>query len=123
MREMRRRFVIGLAAGIFLTAGAELLFAQRHARRPVPERQQGFPPSLRGDNNAAQLEPKAAKAAMLLQNEKEFREGVEQLYMLVNELKEEVEKTATTDVLSVRMYKKAHEIEKLAKQLKNKVKG
>jgi len=60
---------------------------------------------------------------MLLQNEKEFRDGVEQLYVLVNELKEEVEKTATTDVLSVRMYKKANEIEKLAKQIKNKVKG
>lgn len=115
--------MIGLAAGVFLAGGAELLFAQRHAHRPVPEHQPGFPPSLRGDNKDAQLKPKSAKAAMLLQNEKEFREGVEQLYVLVNELKEEVEKTATTDVLSVRMYKKAHEIEKLAKQLKNKVKG
>jgi hypothetical protein len=123
MREMRRRFVIGLAAGVFLTAGAELLFAQRHVHRPVPQQQSGFPPSLRGDNNAAPLEPKAARAAMLLQNEKEFRAGVEQLSVLVNELKEEVEKTPTTDVLSARMYKKAHEIEKLAKQIKNKVKG
>jgi hypothetical protein len=60
---------------------------------------------------------------MLQQNEREFREGVEQLSMLVNELKEEVEKTTATDVLSVRMYKKAQEIEKLAKQIKNKAKG
>jgi hypothetical protein len=123
MREMRRRFAIGVAAGIFLVAGAELLFAQRHVHRPVPERQTGHPPSFSGNNNAAQLEPRGAKAAMLLQNEKEFREGVDQLSVLVNELKEEVEKTATTDVLSVRMYKKAQEIEKLAKQLKNKAKG
>jgi len=60
---------------------------------------------------------------MLLQNEKEFREGVEQLSVLVSELKEELEKTSATDTLSVKMYKKAQEIEKLAKQIKNKAKG
>ena len=48
------------------------------------------------------------------QNEKEFREGVERLYQLTGELREEVQKTATTDVLSVRMVKKTEEIEKLA---------
>jgi hypothetical protein len=65
----------------------------------------------------------AAKRAMLLRNEKEFREGVERLYRLISELREEVEKTATTDVLSLRMVKKTEEIEKLAKVLKNKAKG
>jgi hypothetical protein len=99
-----------------------LLFAQRH--RPIRLPQQPDHPPVTGiGDSAAQLDLKGAKAAVLLKNEKEFREGVEQLYVLVNELKEEVEKTATTDVLSVRMYKKAHEIEKLAKQTKNKVKG
>lgn len=122
MRETRRRFATGLAAGIFLTAGAELLFAQRHRPIRLPQQPDHAPVSGIGDS-AAHLDPKAAKAAMLQQNEKEFREGVEQLYVLVNELKEEVEKTATADVLSVKMYKKAHEIEKLAKQIKNKVKG
>jgi hypothetical protein len=33
-----------------------------------------------------------------------------------------VDKTPTTDVLSARLYKKAQEIEKLAKQIKKKVK-
>src|ERR1700730_995113 len=118
MREMRRKFAIGLAAGIFLAAGAEVLFAQKHARLTVQQQPDHAPVIGIGKNSA--LEPKAARAAMLLQNEKEFREGVEQLYVLVNELKEEVEKTPTPDVLSVRMYKKAHEIEKLAKQIKNR---
>jgi hypothetical protein len=122
MREMRRRFAIGLAAGVFLAAGAGSLFAQKHAR-PVVQQQPDHPPVIGIGKDAAQLEPNGAKAAMLLQNEKEFRQGVEQLSVLVNELKEEVEKTPTTDKLSVRMYKKAQEIEKLAKQIKNKVKG
>lgn len=65
----------------------------------------------------------AAKRAMLQLNEKEFREGVERLYQLTSELREEVQKTATTDVLSIRMVKKIEEIEKLAKVLKAKAKG
>ena len=60
---------------------------------------------------------------MLQLNEKEFREGVERLYQLTSELREEVQKTATTDVLSIRMVKKIEEIEKLAKVLKAKAKG
>jgi len=65
----------------------------------------------------------AAKRAQLQQNEKEFREGVERLYQLTGELREEVQKTVTTDVLSMRMVKKTEEIEKLAKVLKAKAKG
>ena len=65
----------------------------------------------------------AAKRARLQQNEKEFREGVDRLYQLTGELREEVQKTPTTDVLSMRMVKKTEEIEKLAKVLKAKAKG
>ena len=65
----------------------------------------------------------AAKRARLQQNEKEFRDGVERLYQLTSELREEVQKTPTTDVLSMRMVKKTEEIEKLAKTLKAKAKG
>jgi alkyl sulfatase BDS1-like metallo-beta-lactamase superfamily hydrolase len=65
----------------------------------------------------------AAKRSRFLQNEKEFREGVERLYQLTSDLHDELQKTVTTDVLSVRMVKKTEEIEKLAKLLKNKAKG
>jgi len=65
----------------------------------------------------------AAKRARMQQNEKEFRTGVEKLYELAGELREEVQKTPTTDVLSIGMVKKTEEIEKLAKALKNKAKG
>jgi hypothetical protein len=123
MREIRRKFAIGLAAGILLTVGAQSSFAQRHVRRPIAQQQPDHAPVIGIGKDAAPLDPKAAKAAMLLQNEKDFRQGVEQLSVLVNDLKEELEKTPATDTLSVRMYKKAQEIEKLAKQIKNKVKG
>jgi hypothetical protein len=122
MREMRRRFVITLAAGIFLAAGGPPLFAQRHARQPNFQ-QQPYHPPVTGINQNPPLDPKGAKAAMLLENEKQFREGLAQLSVLVNELKEDLDKTPTTDVLPAKMYKKAQEIEKLAKQIKNKVKG
>jgi hypothetical protein len=42
---------------------------------------------------------------------------------LTGELREELKTTPTTDVLSVKMYKRMQEIEKLAKQLESKVKG
>jgi len=65
----------------------------------------------------------AAKRALLRQNEKEFREGIERLYQLTSELRDEVQKTATTEVLSISMVKKTEQIEKLAKKLKNRAKG
>jgi hypothetical protein len=48
---------------------------------------------------------------------------VDRLFQLTSELREEVQKTPTTDVLSMRMVKKTEEIEKLAKVLKAKAKG
>jgi len=48
---------------------------------------------------------------------------VERLHQLTSELRDEVQKTVTSDVLSIGMYRKTEEIEKLAKQLKLKAKG
>jgi heme oxygenase len=85
------------------------------------------PPAPSEGQNAAQGNAPAsqqqARKALLRQNEKEFRDGVERLYQLSSDLRDEVQKTLTTDVLSVRMYKKTEEIEKLAKQLKSRARG
>jgi hypothetical protein len=89
-------------------------------KMPVP------PPSAQEDadkNNAPKSDAQAVRKLQLAQNEKEFREGVERLYQLTGELRDAVQKTPTTAVLSIRMYKKTEEIEKLAKQLKTKAKG
>ena len=121
MRETRRAFVRTVAAVAGVFAAPAFLVAQRSIKPPPqPE------PAAKG--NPAEANPnwpggRAANRAQLEQNAKEFRNGVEQLYQLAGELREEVQKTATTEVLSLRMYKRAEQIEKLAKQLKNKAKG
>lgn len=122
MQETRRRFVMTIAAGSCFAAQDILLFGQTH-RNGMPDPP---PPAEHPGQDAAMLKKSAAtanKRAILLQNERDFRAGVERLYELSGELRDEVRKTMTTDVLSVRMYKKTEEIEKLAKQLKSKAKG
>ncbi len=121
MLETRRALVMTMAVAAGSLAVADvLLFAQRPIIPPPP-------PQPAETRNPAEIrtnpQDAAAKRTILRQNEKEFREGVERLYQLTGELREEVQKTTTTDVLSVRMVKKTEEIEKLAKLLKTKAKG
>jgi hypothetical protein len=127
IRGGRRRFLATMAiAGSALATGQAML-----AQTPIPGEgpPRGMPrppaasePKDQGDTGPVSNAP-AAKRARMLQQEKEFREGIERLYALSGELREEVQKTPTLQVLSVRMYKKTEEIEKLAKQLKTKAKG
>lgn len=122
MRETRREFVIGLggAAGCFGVSGSFLL-AQRPINPPPPPAPAETQPTDAGAPNAAANA--ASRRALLLKNEREFRAGVEELYRLTSELREELQKITTSDVFSVRIYKETEAIEKLAKRLKNQVKG
>ena len=67
--------------------------------------------------------PVGSPKAALEENEKNIKTKVEKLFQLASELKEEVEKTDSTNVLSLAMVKKAEEIEKLAKDIKTRAKG
>jgi hypothetical protein len=122
MLETRRVFVLAMAgAAGFLATEEDWLYAQYPPTPPPPPQPAETPnPAEMHSNPRAAA---AAKRARMQQNEKEFREGVERLYQLSGELREEVQKTTTTEVLSVHMVKKTEEIEKLAKLLKNKAKG
>ncbi len=60
---------------------------------------------------------------VLDENEKEIKKKVERLYDLAQELKAEVEKTDSSKVLSLNMLRKAEEIERLARDIRNKSKG
>jgi hypothetical protein len=72
--------------------------------------------------NAANF-PAASSKAMLEERQKNIKKEVEKLYELAAQLKTEVEKTDSTTVLSLAMLKKAEEIEKLARQIKDHAKG
>jgi hypothetical protein len=67
--------------------------------------------------------PAAASKTMLEERQKNIKKEVEKLYELAAQLKTEVEKTDATSVLSLAMLRKAEEIEKLAKQIKDHAKG
>lgn len=112
----RRAFLGGL-----LTAGL--------ATRIAGELPQGQTPKLPQDQKAAPestpenpLAPSADKR-LLEENEKDIKKKVEKLYELATELKAEVDKTDSSKVLSLNMVRKAEEIEKLARDIKNRSKG
>lgn len=68
-------------------------------------------------------EPKIDSKAMLEANQKDIKKNIERLYQLASELKAEVERTDSVQVLSVVMVKKAEEIEKLAKGIRSRAIG
>lgn len=119
MLESRRGWLICGAAALGLAAAKPLLsHAQAQGRaepKPVPY------PNGRDPNKDPQLdEPtRVDPRAIALANQKKLRASVSKLYGMVSELKEEVEKTDEHSVLSISLVRKAQEIEKLAKQIKN----
>ncbi len=126
-RETRRRFLATVAIAGSAFATGQVMLAQAPIPGDGPPRGMPRPPVAAEPKDQDDTTPTstvpAAKRAQMLQQEKEFREGIERLYTLSGELRDEVQKTPTLQVLSVRMYKKTEEIEKLAKQLKSKAKG
>jgi len=138
-RSGRRAFLARWKALIFTgvsvapLAAAVPLFANHFPESQTahtPVQRPGFPaPPAPADPDAQDtdapkgVDPQTAKRAIATKNEKEFREGVEKLYQMATELRDELAQAPKMNVLSVRMYKKTEEIEKLAKQLKSKAKG
>ena len=116
MRETRRNFLV-----TFTLAATTVAFAQnKHTGMPKPP-----PPAdpQQKDKNETGPDPQSALRARFQQNEKEFRSGVDRLCQMTESLRDEVRSTHTNEVLSVRMFKRMGEIEKLAKQLKSKAKA
>jgi hypothetical protein len=119
MYQARRRLLIigGSAVAAFLlswkiSAGQEVPPPPNPRRENSPE-----------DPSHSPLPTAASTKAVLEQHQKDIKRDIEKLYDLATQLKTEVEKTDATTVLSLGMVKKAEEIEKLAKQIKDHAKG
>lgn len=121
MFDSRRRFLTLLAgAGTVLAARAGSLAAQTRQQgqgRPQPPdpTQDADETSLPGGKSPTKL--------MLEANEKDIKKNIEKLYQLATDLKSEVEKTDSSQVLSLTLVKKAEEIEKLAHDIKTRAKS
>jgi hypothetical protein len=116
MLKNRRKFLwaVTIAAPI-LTLGMAQLPGQNP---PSP-----VPPFGADDPERPETPLKTPSKARLEANDKDIKKKVEKLFQLASELKEQVEKTDSSQVLSLALLKKAEEIEKLAKEIKNRSAG
>jgi len=122
MTETRRHILATFfGAAVVLPVKPLLGWLQDNGRvikpHPYPDgRDPSAPPVL---DSPSRINPKAIE----MQNQKELRANVSKLYDMVLELKEQVEKTDANSTLSLSVMKKAQQIEKLAKQIKNLTRG
>jgi hypothetical protein len=124
MDPKKRNFITQLFSWAFTAPLALLAIRAAFAQNPGPKLPSGNPPVNDGRNDpfgdgAARPDPKQ----MLKQNKDQIHDDVEKLYTLASELKDEVEKTDSANVLSLAMVGKAEQVEKLARQIKNLARG
>ena len=122
MPESRRRMLTSLfgAAGV-LAAGSLLSGLQRSLPQPKPSPNapdQNLPTGL-DRLNIGSSDTKATNP----DSSKQIKADVEKLYDLASELKQQVETTDLNSALPLGLVKKAQQIEKLAKQIKERAKG
>jgi len=116
-----RRFFISSAAAALAGARALLAGGQR-GNPPFPTPQ--FPDaSSSGRPDDLPSPPRLDPKSQLKENQKALRRDVDRLLQLAKDLKEESDKTPETDVLSLSLVKKAEEIEKLAHQIKDRIRS
>ncbi|HKV63756.1 MAG TPA: hypothetical protein VJO16_17745 [Candidatus Acidoferrum sp.] len=130
MPESRRRLLMSLVGAAGVLALRPVLLARQAGTHPTPQ-----PPQPRPSPNAPDAHvpyglkdgPQAAtgpdQKTLDRAKQQELRTDVSKLYEMVSELKDQVEKTDTSSTLSLTVVKKAQQIEKLAKQIKEVAKG
>jgi len=125
MNKQKRFFLAGLssvAAGTVLELIATRTWAQVRSTAPLP-------PAGASQNAPAapfpapNIDPRVDPKAILKQNDSQIHDSVEKLYFLAAELRAEVEKTDSQNVLSLVMVQKCEQIERFAKQIKGLAKG
>jgi hypothetical protein len=117
MRTRRTFLAALLFVGILFGATGVWIRGQA----PMPIKPGSQEPKQGQDPDAPPL-PNLEKK-VLEDNDKDMKKKVERLYELASELKDQVDKTDSTKVLSMDLLKKTEEIEKLARDIRNRSKG
>ena len=122
MKTGRRLFLSGIAAT--LTGTRALLAAAQGQQRGVPPPNPQIPDA--SGSTGVENSPFPSRTdprAHLKEDQKALRRDVDRLVQLAKDLKDESDKTPETDVLSLSLVKKAEDIEKLARQIKERIRA
>jgi len=120
MLDTRRCFLRNLAG-----VSGSLLLLQTQPPIPAPRRRTPVDPPEPAEKQDAENpagNSKNTQRAQLQAQEKEFRETMDRLFTKVRDLKLQLDQFHTSEIFSVAVFKQTQEIEKLAKQLKNRAK-
>jgi hypothetical protein len=122
MLKSRRSLLKCVAGTAGTLVAAPWMYGALQHPQPMPSpnapNNQNFPGGLNGPPVSS-----SGKPATNTMNGEQIAAMVQQLYKLAGELKEEVEHTNVAAVFPVTFVKKAQEIEKLAKRIKDRTKG
>ncbi len=125
MPQSRRRLLTILLGATGVLAAKPLSLsgfpAQHSTPQPIPSPNapdQNFPPGLNGpDNKLPGNKPVDPRM------QQQFRADVQKLFDLASELRDETQKSDLNSTLPISLVKKAQQIEKLARQIKDLAKG
>ncbi len=120
----RRKLMVAVIGGVGAMVTDSTLYSapQRPNVEPLPSPNTpdpNHPWGLGGHDDRHAIDRKAIDK----QNQAEVKASVEKLYVLISELREQVEKSDVNLTLPVSVVKKSHEIEKLAKHVRELAKG
>jgi invasion protein IalB len=119
----RRRVMFALAGGAGALVASSALYSQPQHPNVQPRPSPNAPDPNRPWSVTGHDERATDRKAIEKQNQAEVKASVEKLYVLISELKEQVEKSDVNLTLPVSVVKKSQEIEKLAKHVKELAKG
>ena len=124
MPESRRHLLTGLVGVAGVSAAAPLLAGLQAPSSGTAPRARVYP-NGRDPNAPPSMEDPSTPnpKAIELANQRALRADIAKLYEMASDLKDQVDKTDPASTLSVAVVKKAQEIEKLAKQIKNLATG
>jgi len=125
-KHMKKVFLLAACLTGILTSAPVLCEGGQHPSPQAPQpRQSPNAPTNQNVPQGLEKEPTSIETSRVspnVQNEEELRANIQRMYRLVLEMKDEVDKTNSNLVLDVSLVKRAQEIEKLAKRIKNQAK-